>query len=50
MIELRVIDGLTAEEAAKVLGKEPGSLRMAQSRAMARLRAALDQEDRSHVE
>jgi RNA polymerase sigma-70 factor (ECF subfamily) len=45
LLELRVIDGLSAEEAAAVLGKHAGSLRMAQSRAMARLRAALDEGD-----
>jgi RNA polymerase sigma-70 factor (ECF subfamily) len=38
LLELRVLSGLSAEEAASVLGRRPGAVRMAQSRAVARLR------------
>jgi RNA polymerase sigma-70 factor (ECF subfamily) len=43
LLELRVIGDLGAEEVAAVIGKRPGAVRMAQSRALARLRAALGQ-------
>lgn len=42
VLELRVIADLAAEEVAAVVGKRAGAVRMAQSRALARLRAALD--------
>jgi RNA polymerase sigma-70 factor (ECF subfamily) len=42
VLELRVIAGLTAEQAAAVLGKRPGTVRVAQSRALARLRELLE--------
>jgi RNA polymerase sigma-70 factor (ECF subfamily) len=38
VLELRVIAGLTPEQTAVVLGKRPGAVRTAQSRALARLR------------
>lgn len=38
VLDLRVVAGLTAEETAQVLGKQPGAVRMAQSRALERLR------------
>lgn len=38
LLELRVVMGLSAEEVASVLGRRPGAVRMAQSRALARLR------------
>jgi RNA polymerase sigma-70 factor (ECF subfamily) len=38
LLELRVVGGLSAEESAAVLGRRPGAVRMAQSRALARLR------------
>jgi RNA polymerase sigma-70 factor (ECF subfamily) len=41
VLELRVIAGLTADQAAVVLGMRPGTVRVAQSRALARLRALL---------
>jgi RNA polymerase sigma-70 factor (ECF subfamily) len=41
LLELRVVAGLSAEEAAAVLGRRPGAVRMAQSRALARLRRHL---------
>ena len=42
LLELRVVAGLSAEEAAAVLGRRPGAVRMAQSRALARLRRHLE--------
>ena len=41
LLELRVLAGLSAEEAAGVLGRRPGAVRMAQSRALSRLRRLL---------
>jgi RNA polymerase sigma-70 factor (ECF subfamily) len=41
LLELRVVAGLSAEEAADVLGRRPGAVRMAQSRALSRLRRFL---------
>jgi RNA polymerase sigma-70 factor (ECF subfamily) len=41
LLELRVIAGLTPEQAAALLGKRPGAVRVAQSRALARLRQRL---------
>jgi RNA polymerase sigma-70 factor (ECF subfamily) len=38
LLELRVVAELSAEEVASVLGRRPGAIRMAQSRALARLR------------
>jgi len=38
VLELRLISGLSAEEAARVLGKRAGAVRTAQSRALANLR------------
>jgi RNA polymerase sigma-70 factor (ECF subfamily) len=43
VLELRVVGGLTADEVAEVVGKRPGAVRMAQSRALSRLRVALGQ-------
>lgn len=43
LLELRVVAGLSAEEAAGVLGRRPGAVRMAQSRALDRLRKHLGQ-------
>jgi RNA polymerase sigma-70 factor (ECF subfamily) len=45
VLELRVVAGLDAEAVASVLGKKPGAVRMAQSRALARLRSLLDEVD-----
>ena len=44
LLELRVVMALSAEQVGEVLGKRPGAVRMAQSRALARLRALLSQE------
>lgn len=43
VLELRVVGGLSADEVAVVVGKRSGAVRMAQSRALARLRTALEQ-------
>ena len=43
LLELRVTAGLDAEEVATVLGKRPGAVRMAQARALARLRTFLEE-------
>ena len=42
VLELRVVAGLSAEEVGKVLGKRAGAVRMAQSRALERLRCELE--------
>ncbi|MEN3315797.1 MAG: polymerase sigma-70 factor, subfamily [Acidimicrobiaceae bacterium] len=42
LLELRVVGGLCAEEVGLVVGKRAGAVRMAQSRALARLRSALE--------
>ena len=41
VLELRVVGGLDAKQVAKVLGKRAGAVRMAQSRALGRLRALM---------
>ena len=41
VLELRVIAGMSPEQTADVLGKRPGAIRTAQSRALARLRKRL---------
>lgn len=43
VLELRVVAGLSAEAVAVALGKRPGAVRMAQSRALANLRRLMDQ-------
>jgi RNA polymerase sigma-70 factor, ECF subfamily len=45
ILELRVVMGLSSEEAAAALGRRPGAIRMAQSRALGRLRALLEAGD-----
>jgi RNA polymerase sigma-70 factor (ECF subfamily) len=42
VLELRVIAGLSAEQVGQLLGKRAGAIRMAQSRALARLRELLE--------
>ena len=44
LLELRVVAELSAEEVGSVLGRRPGAVRMAQSRALLRLRALLGEE------
>ena len=46
VLELRVVAGLSSDEAAYVLKRRPGAVRVAQSRALKRLRAQLAEEDR----
>ena len=41
VLELRVVAGLSSEATASVLGIRPGAVRMAQARALTRLRAIL---------
>ena len=41
LLHLRLVAGLSAEEVGHILGKRPGAVRMAQSRAVERLRAFL---------
>lgn len=43
LLELRVLGHLSAEEVARVLRKRPGAVRTAQSRALSRLRAHLEE-------
>jgi RNA polymerase sigma-70 factor, ECF subfamily len=45
LLELRLIGGLSSEEAAYVLRMRPGAVRTAQSRALARMRTYLAEED-----
>ena len=45
VLELRVIAGLSAEQVGAVLGRNPGAVRTAQSRALAHLRELMDQHD-----
>jgi RNA polymerase sigma-70 factor, ECF subfamily len=42
LLELRVVAELSVEEVSRILGRRPGAVRMAQSRALARLRSILD--------
>jgi len=42
LLELRVVAGLSSEDAAAALGKRPGAVRMAQARALERLRGHLE--------
>jgi len=44
VLQLRVIAGLSSEEAAEVLKTSPGAVRMAQSRALERLRRLMGEE------
>src|SRR5207248_9756458 len=43
LLELRVMAGLSAEAVGQVLGKRPGAVRMAQNRALGRLRALMEE-------
>lgn len=47
VLELRVVGGLSAIEVADLIGKRPGAVRMAQSRALQRLGTALTEVSRS---
>jgi RNA polymerase sigma-70 factor (ECF subfamily) len=43
LLDLRVIGALSAEEVGVILGRKPGAVRMAQSRALARLRVFFEE-------
>lgn len=43
LLELRVVAGLSSDGAASVLGKRPGAVRMAQARALGRLRVMMEE-------
>lgn len=43
VLELRLVGGLSAAGAAEVLGRREGAIRMAQSRALTRLRRLLEE-------
>lgn len=45
LLELRVVGGLSADDVASVVGKRAGAVRMAQSRALDRLRAAMKERE-----
>ena len=46
LLELRVVAGLSSAEVASILGKQPSTVRMAQKRALARLRAFVEESTR----
>ncbi len=43
LLELRVVGGLSADEVGEVIGKRAGAVRMAQARALSRLRSLLEE-------
>lgn len=43
LLELRVQGGLSAEDVGQLLGKQPGAVRMAQARALGRLRTFIEE-------
>lgn len=43
IIILRVFEGLPAEEVARLVGSTPGAVRVAQHRALAKLRAVVEE-------
>ena len=46
LLELRVVAGLSSADVASILGKQPSAVRMAQKRALARLRTFVEEESR----
>jgi RNA polymerase sigma-70 factor (ECF subfamily) len=46
LLELRVVGGLDAKDTGVVLGRKPGAVRVAQSRALGRLRTLMAEESR----
>ena len=46
ILDLRVVAGLSPDDVATVLGRRPGAVRMAQSRALRRLRQLLEEDAR----
>ena len=49
IVLLRVVVGLSAEETAEAVGSTPGAVRVAQHRALARLRKTLSAESAEEV-
>ena len=49
ILVLRVIVGLSAEETAEAVGSSPGAVRVAQHRALARLRAEIIEAERGYA-
>ena len=47
LLALRVVDNLDSVATARILGKRSGAVRMAQARALARMRVTLDEADRA---
>jgi RNA polymerase sigma-70 factor (ECF subfamily) len=45
LLELRVVGGLSAGEVGEIMKMRPGAVRMAQQRALTRLRSHLDEDD-----
>ena len=46
LLYLRVVEGLSSEDVAVVVGKRPGAVRMAQARALERLRVMFEEQQR----
>jgi RNA polymerase sigma-70 factor (ECF subfamily) len=46
---LRVVVGMSAEETAEAVGSTPGAVRVAQHRALARLKAEITGAERDHA-
>ncbi len=46
ILELRVVAGLSSSDVASILGKQPSAVRMAQKRALARLRTYVEEASR----
>ena len=49
VLELRVVGDLSSDEVAEVIGKKPGTVRMAQARALDRLRTLLGERARCRL-
>lgn len=50
VLRLRIFDGLTSEETAKILGKKVGAVKTAQHRALSKLAAMMPQKDSGMAE
>jgi RNA polymerase sigma-70 factor (ECF subfamily) len=50
VLRLRIFDGLTCEETARVMGKTPGAVKVAQHRALSRLSALMPERDETLAE
>lgn len=49
VLELRVVAGLSSDEVAAVVGKKAGAVRMAQARALEKLREQLEEQEQEHL-